>query len=105
MQLNEGELITCPLCKYVGAVDLNFKRIDLTTKFICPRCKRSFIAFRDLRTFTIHYLVPSEVKLCKQSTRQSACNRIFHSKLKPIIMKQSRRVLKFSKASVCLRFL
>jgi hypothetical protein len=84
MQLNEGELITCPLCKYVGAVDFSFKRIDLSAKFICPRCKGSFIAFRDLRTFAIRYLVPSKGKLDKPSTWKQ----IFVSN--PIILRQRR---------------
>jgi len=84
VQLNEGELITCPFCNYVGAVDLNFRRVRLTTKFICPKCKRSFIAFRNLRAFSIHYVLPNADKLDKQPTWKQ----IF--RVEPVIIKQKR---------------
>jgi hypothetical protein len=82
MQLNEGELITCPFCTYIGAVDLNFKRVRLTTKFTCPKCKRSFIAFRNLRAFSIQYVLPNEDKL----DEQPIWKQIFS--VEPVIRKQ-----------------
>lgn len=84
MQLNEGELITCPFCKYVGAVDLNFKRVRLTTRFICPRCKRSFVAFRDLLALSINYVLPNEDKFGKQPTWKQ----VFRAE--PAIIKRKR---------------
>jgi hypothetical protein len=68
MRVKTGDILICPYtdCLFSAAADHSFKRAEgYVSIFVCPQCKRNFLAFIDKQGETKYYIP-------KQATNKNA---------------------------------